>query len=185
MYLIVGLGNPEEAYAGTRHNMGFDVINKLSKQYEISMNRTKFKGTYGTGEIAGEKVMLLKPQTYMNLSGESIVQFKNFFKIENEKIIVILDDIQLKPGKIRIRKQGSPGTHNGMKSVINSLKSEFIPRVRIGVGEPQGEQDIIEYVIGHIDEEQYKELETGINTATEAIEHIITKGIDATMSKYN
>lgn len=185
MYLIVGLGNPEEDYAGTRHNMGFDVINKLSKEYEISMNRTKFKGVYGTGVIANEKVMLLKPQTYMNLSGESIIQFKNFYKIENEKIIVILDDIQIKPGKIRIRKQGSPGTHNGLKSVIHSLKSEEIPRIRIGVGEPENEQDIIEYVIGHIEEEQYKELKTGIDTATEAIEYIITKGIDAAMNKYN
>ena len=185
MYLIVGLGNPEADYSRTRHNMGFDVINKLAQEYEIEMSRTKFEGIYGTGIISNEKVILLKPQTYMNLSGESIIKFKNFYKIENNEIIVVLDDIELEPGKIRIRRKGSAGSHNGLKSVVHSLKTEEIPRIRVGVGNPEPDQDIIEYVIGHIDEEQYKELETGIIAAKDAIKEIIENGIESAMNKYN
>ena len=116
MYLIVGLGNPEEEYSHTRHNMGFDVINKIAKEYEIEVTRTKFNGLYGSGIIEDEKVILLKPQTYMNLSGECIKPFLDFYKLSPENLIVIYDDIDTMPGTIRIRKKGGPGTHNGMKS---------------------------------------------------------------------
>lgn len=185
MYLIVGLGNPESDYSKTRHNMGFDVINKLAKEFEIELNRTKFQGMYGTGIIENEKVILLKPQTFMNLSGESLIQFKNFYKIENNKIIVILDDIDLEPGKIRIRRKGSPGSHNGLKSVVHSLKTEDFARIRVGVGTPEPDKDLIEHVIGHITDEQYKELEIGIITAKDAIKEIIKNGLDSAMNKYN
>ena len=124
MYLIVGLGNPEKDYENTRHNMGFQAINKIAKQYEIEITRKKFKGLYGTGNIEGEKVLLLKPQTFMNLSGESIKEVLQFYKIDSEKIIVLYDDIDIEPGKIKIKKAGGPGTHNGMKSVVHFLNSE-------------------------------------------------------------
>ena len=185
MYLIVGLGNPECDYSKTRHNMGFDAINKLAKENEIEMSRTKFEGIYGTGLIENEKVIILKPQTYMNLSGESIIQFKNFYKIDNEKILVVSDDIDLEPGKIRIKRKGSAGSHNGLKSVVHELQTEDFPRIRIGVGSPEPEKDIIEHVIGHVTDEQYKELEKGIILAKNAIKEILKNGIESAMNKYN
>ena len=185
MYLIVGLGNPETDYAKTRHNMGFDTINKLAKEYEIEMSRTKFEGIYGTGIIENQKVILLKPQTYMNLSGESLVQFKNFYKIENSKILVISDDIDLEPGKIRIKRKGCAGSHNGLKSVVHELQTEDFPRIRVGVGTPEPEKDLVEHVIGHVEEEQYKELEKGITLAKDAITEILKNGIESAMNKYN
>ena len=150
MYLIVGLGNPEEDYARTRHNMGFDTINILAKENNIDVNKTKFNGLYGTGTIENEKVILLKPQTYMNLSGDSIVQFVNFYKLDLEHIIVICDDLDTNIGKIRIRKKGGAGTHNGMKSIVSVLNSQEFPRVRVGIGMPQNKENLIEYVIGHV-----------------------------------
>lgn len=185
MYLIVGLGNPEEDYAKTRHNMGFDVINKLAKEYEIEITRTKFKGLYGMGTIEDEKVILLKPQTYMNLSGESIEQFKKFYKLENSNIIVVSDDITIEPGSIRVRRKGSSGAHNGLKSVIDSLKTEEFTRIRVGVGRPNEKTDIIDHVIGHVEDSQYAELEPGIEKAKEAVVITMKKGIDAAMNKFN
>lgn len=133
MYLIVGLGNPEEEYANTRHNMGFDVVNEISKRSKIQINRNKYNSLYGQGSIRGEKVILLKPQTYMNLSGIAVREFKNFFKIEEDKIIIIHDDIDIEEGKVKIRKTGGAGTHNGMKSVVQELGSKNFNRIRIGV----------------------------------------------------
>ena len=185
MYLIVGLGNPEAEYARTRHNMGVDVVNELADKYKIAISREKFDGLYGTGEIENEKVILLKPQTYMNLSGDSVIQFANFYKLNPEEIIVIYDDIDTNPGKIRIRKKGGPGTHNGAKSVVHELVSEDFPRIRVGVGKPIDEYDAIDYVIGKLDEEQYKKLEVGINRASEAAIYYIEHGIDNTMNKFN
>ena len=185
MYLIVGLGNPEEDYAKTRHNMGFDVINKLAKEYEIEITRTKFKGIYGIGTIEDEKVILLKPQTYMNLSGESIEQFKKFYKLENSDIIVVSDDVTIEPGSIRVRRKGSSGAHNGLKSVINSLKTEEFTRIRVGVGRPNEETDIIDHVIGHVEDSQYAELQPGIEKAKEAVILTMKKGIEAAMNKFN
>ena len=185
MYLIVGLGNPEKDYSRTRHNMGFDVINELAKEYEIQMDRTKFEGIYGTGVIEGEKVILLKPQTYMNSSGESVINFKNFYKLENSQIIVVSDDIELEPGEIRIRRKGSAGSHNGLKSVVQKLNSEDFPRVRIGVGKPEDSIDLVEYVIGYIEDKQYEELKKGIKLGKEALKTILSKGIEVAMNKYN
>lgn len=150
MYLIIGLGNPEKDYANTRHNMGFHVINKIAKEYEIEVSKSKFKGLYGSGIIEGEKVILLKPQTYMNLSGESVKEIVQFYKIGVEQIILIYDDIDVEPGTIKLRKAGGPGTHNGMKSVVHELNTQNFKRVRVGIGMPIDKEDLIEYVIGAI-----------------------------------
>ena len=185
MFLIVGLGNPEKDYSRTRHNMGFDVINKIADEFDIEISRSRFKGIYGSGMIGGNKVILLKPQTFMNLSGESIIEFKNFYKIENNKIIIISDDIDLEPGKIRIRKKGGPGSHNGMKSVIHYLNSDDFIRVRVGIGVPKDDESLVEYVIGYIPDEEYEVLQEGIDIAKNAVVDIIKNNVDYAMNKYN
>lgn len=185
MYLIVGLGNPETDYANTRHNMGFNTINEISKKYNIEVNKQKFKGLIGKGIIEEEKVILLKPQTFMNLSGESIKECIDFYKIDLEQIIIIYDDIDIDPGIIKIRKKGGAGSHNGMKSVISSLNSEKFARIRIGIGTPEDKSDLINYVIGYIKEEEKKELEEGVIKASKAVSEILKNGIDMAMNKYN
>ena len=184
MYLIVGLGNPEPEYSDTRHNMGFDVINNLSKKTGIEVTKNKFDALYGTGTIENEKVVLLKPQTYMNLSGRSIRECKNFFKIENDKIIVIYDDIDIEPGTIKIRKKGSAGSHNGMKSVINEIGTTEFPRIRVGTGQPQKEE-LVNYVLKKLSKDEKNVLEEGIEAASKSIIEIIKNGIDTAMNKYN
>ena len=185
MYLIVGLGNPEPEYNKTRHNMGFDVINKLAKKYNINLNKNNFNAIYQNAIIEGEKVILVKPQTYMNSSGESVRQFVDFYKIPIENVLVIYDDMDTEIEKIRIRSKGGPGSHKGMKSLICELNSEEFPRIRVGIGRPKNEFDRIDYVIGHINEEEYKRLVIGQNKAVDAISYFIKNGIDNTMNKYN
>ena len=185
MYIIIGLGNPEPEYSNTRHNMGFDVINKLAKENEISLNRTKFNAIYGTGIIEGEKVILIKPQTFMNNSGESAKEFVDFYKEPLDNLMVIFDDMDTEAGTIRVRAKGGPGSHNGMKSMVNCLNSENFARIRIGIGRPVEEYDRIDYVIGQIDGEEKKILEEGQAEAVEAIKYWIKNGIDNTMNTYN
>mgnify|MGYP000099348504 CR=1 FL=1 len=185
MYAIIGLGNPEKKYDKTRHNIGFDVIDELASQMGVQVNTKRHKALCGVGQIGSEKVILVKPQTYMNLSGDSVIQFANFYKLNPEEIIVIYDDIDTNPGKIRIRKKGGPGTHNGMKSVVSRLNSEDFPRVRVGIGIPEFKGDLVNYVIGNITDEDYEELKKGINKASEAVASIIKDGIDMAMNKYN
>ena len=185
MYLIVGLGNPENEYSHTRHNMGFDVINKIAENNNITINKNKFKGLYETGTIQGKKVILLKPQTYMNLSGESIKEIVDFYKIKNEEIVIIYDDIDVEKGKIKIRKKGGPGSHNGMKSVIEKLQTTDFSRIRVGIGQPEFKSDMINYVIGKVPEEEQKILEQGVQKAAEAVEEIIKNGTDIAMNKFN
>lgn len=185
MYLIVGLGNPEEDYSNTRHNMGFDTINKLADQYNIKIEKKKFKGLYGTGTIEGEKVILLKPQTFMNLSGESIRECMDFYKISENNLILLYDDIDIKPGIIKIRKIGGPGTHNGMKSVIQNIKTKNFARIRIGIGMPKNKEDLISYVIGPISEEEKKLLNEATTLAKNATIEIIKNGVDNAMNQYN
>lgn len=185
MYLIVGLGNPENEYAHTRHNMGFDTINEVAEKNNINITKSKFKGLYETGIIQGKKVILLKPQTYMNLSGNSVKEVVDFYKIEKEKILVIYDDMDIEPGKIKIRKKGSAGGHNGMKSIIQMIGTEEFPRIRVGIGRPIRKDDEINYVIGAIPEEDLKRLDEGIEKAQKAVEEILRNGVDSAMNKYN
>ncbi len=185
MFLIVGLGNPEEEYSNTRHNMGFDTINKLANEYNIKINKNKFKGLCGNGIIENEKVILLKPQTYMNLSGESIKEAMAFYKIKSENIIVIYDDIDIEPGVIKIRKKGGPGGHNGMKSVISEIDTQNFPRIRIGIGKPENKGQLIEYVIGKMPQTDKDILEKATILGKEAILEIIKNGVDIAMNKFN
>lgn len=185
MYLIVGLGNPEKEYAHTRHNMGFDTINEIAKNNNINITKTKFKGLYETGIIQGEKIILLKPQTFMNLSGESVKEVVDFYNIKPEKIIVIYDDIDTEKGNIRIRKKGGPGSHKGMISIINEINTENFIRIRVGIGQPEFKNDMINYVIGKIPEEEEKVLIHGVKKAAQAVEEIIKNGTDIAMNKFN
>lgn len=185
MYLIVGLGNPESEYSRTRHNMGFDVINEIAKRQEIELSRTKFNGIYGSGIVEEEKVILLKPQTFMNLSGQCIKTFMDFYKIPIENVLVIYDDMDVEIGSIKLRKKGGPGTHNGAKSVVHELVSEDFPRIRVGIGKPVDEYDAIDYVIGQVEEETYEKLKVGIDKAADAVEEFLKNGIDNAMNKFN
>ena len=185
MYLIVGLGNPEEEYSKTRHNMGFNTINKISQQYNIEVKQNKFQALYGSGMIEKEKVILLKPQTYMNLSGEAIKEARDFYNVKPEEIIVIYDDIDIEKGKIKLRKKGGPGSHNGMKSVVQELSTTDFIRIRVGIGQPEFKSDMINYVIGKVPEEEQKILQQGTKKAAEAIEEILKNGIDIAMNKFN
>ena len=185
MYLIVGLGNPEEEYSKTRHNMGFNTVNKISQQYNIDVKQRKFQALYGSGIIENEKVLLLKPQTYMNLSGESIKEVMDYYGIETEDLIVIYDDMDIEKGIMKIRKKGGPGSHNGMKSVVENLQTTEFARIRVGIGRPEHAQDKINFVIGKIPEEEQKILEVGVQKAADAIPVIITEGIDNAMNKCN
>ncbi|WP_139905944.1 aminoacyl-tRNA hydrolase [Clostridium thermarum] len=183
MYLIVGLGNPGTQYENTRHNVGFEVIDLMGAKYKISISRIKFKGVYGEGNIKGEKVILLKPQTYMNASGESVGQISKFYKIPNEKIIIIYDDMSLDIGRIRIRAKGSAGGHNGIKNIIAHLSSEEFPRIKIGVGHPKG--DWVNHVLGKFSIEEQEKLQKTYEAVLSTVETIIEDGIDAAMNKFN
>ena len=185
MYLIVGLGNPEPEYSRTRHNMGFDVVNLIANKYNINVNKKEFDGIYGLGYINNEKVILLKPQTYMNESGKSIIKAKNFYKIENENIIIIYDDIDLEVGVVKLRKKGGAGTHNGMKSVIEHLKTEDFVHVRVGTGKPVFKELLIPHVLEKLSDEKYKELVPSIEKAALSVEEILENGIEKAMNKYN
>ena len=185
MYLIIGLGNPEDKYSNTRHNMGFDVINEISKACDIKVSKSKFDALYGMGEIKGEKVILVKPQTYMNLSGESVIKFKKFYKISNKNIIIIYDDMDLKVGDIRLKAKGSAGSHNGMKSVIQNLNTEDFTRIRVGIGAPENKEDIINYVIGQIPKRERAILNESIEIAKNSVIEVLENGIDIAMNIFN
>ena len=181
MYLIVGLGNPEPEYSMTRHNMGFDVVNMFAKKNNIEINKKGFDGIYGMGNIEGKKVLILKPQTYMNESGKSIIQIKDYY----ENTLVIYDDIDLPEGTVKIRKKGGPGTHNGMKSVVRELNSTNFPRIRVGTGSPEFKELLIDYVIQKLNQEQYEKLEPAIKKAENDLEDILKLGIDLAMNRNN
>mgnify|MGYP004631349407 FL=1 len=186
MKIIAGLGNPTKEYEGTRHNIGFSVIDKLADKYNISMNEKKHKAICGKGMIEGEKVILLKPQTYMNLSGESVVDAVNFYKVDSEEdVIIIYDDIDLDVGKLRIRAKGSAGGHNGMKNIIAHLGTQVFPRIRVGVGAKPKDWDLADYVLGRFPKEELPEIEAGRETACEAVKIIVSQGVEAAMNRIN
>lgn len=183
MILIAGLGNPGAEYDNTRHNVGFKVIDNISKEYNIEINRQKFKGVCGEGFIANQKVMLLKPSTYMNLSGESIREAADFYKLSSEDIIVLYDDISLDIGRLRLREKGSAGGHNGIKSIIANLGTDIFPRIKVGVGQPN--VDLVKYVLGKFSKEELEVLNQSIDAATKAVEEIIKSDITQAMNKFN
>jgi peptidyl-tRNA hydrolase, PTH1 family len=183
MFLIVGLGNPGKEYEGTRHNIGFEAIDYISNKYNIDINRIKFKGVYGEGFINNNKVILLKPTTYMNLSGESIREVMNFYKLKDDEVIVIYDDISLEIGKLRIREKGSAGGHNGIKSIIANIGGDVFPRIKIGVGQPNG--DLVSHVLGRFSKEESEVLMEVIEASLIGVEGIIKDGTKEAMNKLN
>ena len=185
MYVIVGLGNPGKQYDKTRHNVGFDVIDMLAKEYGISVTKIKHKALIGEGRVGTEKVLLVKPQTYMNLSGETLIDIYNYYKVDLENIVVIYDDIDLDVGKLRIRKKGSGGTHNGMRSIVKCLGSTDFPRVRVGVSKPMPGQNLADFVLSRFRKEEADDLATGLEKACNAVDCIIRENLDLAMNKYN
>ena len=186
MYIIVGLGNPDRQYRNTRHNIGFDVIDEIAAKNHITVGEKKHKALIGKGFVGGQKVVLVKPQTYMNLSGESVREVIDFYKIDEEsELIVISDDISLDVGQIRIRKKGSAGGHNGLKNIILHLGHDKFQRIRMGVGEkPQG-YDLVDYVLGHFPKEEREIMDESIERGADAAQMMISEGADAAMNEYN
>ena len=184
MYVIAGLGNPGRQYEKTRHNMGFLVADEFAAAHGIDVRKIKHKALVGEGRIGGEKVLVVKPQTYMNLSGESLREVMNYYDVPMENLIVIYDDMDLETGTLRIRKKGSSGSHNGMKSVIYQLQSDEVPRIRIGIGSAS-QTDWKDYVTGQVTEKEAPVLAEAIREAAAALECIITEGIDIAMNRFN
>lgn len=186
MYIIVGLGNPGREYENTRHNIGFDVIEVLAEQEKIDVLEKKHKAVIGKGYIQGEKVILAKPQTFMNLSGESVRQLVDYYKIdETDRLIVISDDVSLDPGMLRIRKKGSAGGHNGLKNIIAHLGHENFQRIKMGVGEKPRNFDLADYVLGHFTDGERKLMNEAALKAADAVRLIMAEGIDIAMNQYN
>lgn len=186
MYIIVGLGNPERKYDGTRHNIGFSALTVLADTYGISMDIKKHKAVCGKGVIEGQKVLLAMPQTYMNLSGESVRELVDYYKIDpEEELIVIYDDINLAPGKLRIRPKGSAGGHNGIKNIIAHLGTQIFPRIRVGVGEKPKGWDLADYVLGRFSREEEPVIREALEKTTKACCEIITADVTSAMNKYN
>jgi len=185
MKLIVGLGNPGRDYAGTRHNVGFEAIQKLAYDHNIDINRAKFRAHFGEGRIGSQRVLLARPQTFMNLSGEAVRDIMAFHKIPQEDIIIIYDDVSLDPGSIRVRESGSAGGHNGIKNLLYHLESDEFLRVRIGVGEKPKGWDLADYVLSKFRPSELEDIITGISLATEAVELILSQGAKTAMNRFN
>lgn len=186
MYIIVGLGNPGRQYEGTRHNIGFQVIDEIAAKHHIGVAEKKHKALVGKGMIQGEKVILVKPQTFMNLSGESVRSVIDYYKIdETAELILILDDVSLQSGQLRIRKKGSAGGHNGLKNVILHLNHDEFMRIRIGIGEKPSGYDLADYVLGHFAKEEEESVLRSIKDASEAVEVLLTDGMDKAMNRFN
>ena len=185
MYIIAGLGNPGKQYENTRHNAGFMALDALADQLGVSLSEKKHKALCGKGMIGGEKALFMKPQTFMNLSGESIRAAADFYKVEPEHIMVIYDDISLEPGQLRIRKKGSAGGHNGIKSIISCLGTQEFPRIKVGVGAKPDRMDLADYVLGHFSQIEGRIMEDAAKEAGQAAQAIILDGIEAAMNRYN
>ena len=185
LFLVVGLGNPGSQYEFTKHNVGFLTVDYLADKLNIKINKLKFKGLFAKEKIENEDVVLLKPQTYMNLSGESVRDFANFFKISPENIIVVVDDVDLPMGKIRIRKKGSAGTHNGMKSIIYQLQSDDFIRIKVGIEREDRKDDLADYVLKGFSKDEVPVMEESMERAAKAVLEILKKGPDVAMNKFN
>lgn len=185
MFAVVGLGNPGRNYSGTRHNVGFDTVELLANRNNINLNKIKFKSIYGEGIIGGKRVILLKPQTYMNNSGMAVLDVYNYYKMPLENILVIVDDVDIEFGTIRIRKKGSDGGHNGLKSIIYQLGSQDFPRIKIGIGKRKEGQDLADFVLSKFSKDEKPRIEEAVLNAAMAVETIITYGIDEGMNQFN
>ncbi len=186
MFLIAGLGNPGRQYEMTRHNIGFEVIDYLSKEYNIKVNKIKHKALIGEGFLGTEKVILAKPQTYMNLSGESIREICEYYKLGADQIIIIYDDISIPSGSVRIRAKGSAGGHNGMKSIIYQLESDEFMRLRIGVGAPEhADYDLKDYVLGRFGKEEADDIISAVKLCPDALMEMMKNGASSAAGKYN
>lgn len=185
MFLIVGLGNPERKYEGTRHNVGFEAVDAISKKFGIEVNHKEHKGLVGKGIINGQKVILVKPQTYMNLSGECVYELCEYYDVDPEsELIVISDDVSLSTGNIRVRKKGSAGGHNGLKNIIALLDTNAFPRVRVGVGECEN-GDMVSHVLGHYDAEDRERVDASMEKVIGAVELFLQDDLDSAMNQYN
>lgn len=186
MFIIAGLGNPGKEYKNTRHNIGFDVIDTIAEKYHISVIEKKHKALIGKGVINGYKVILVKPQTYMNLSGESLREIMDYYKADpTEDLIVIADDISLNPGNIRIRKKGSAGGHNGLKSIIQHLGTDGFMRIKMGIGEKPKDYDLADYVLGHFTADECKVMDEAAKKAEEAVCLMLCKEVEEAMNRFN
>lgn len=186
MFIIAGLGNPTLQYEGTRHNVGFDVIDTLADRYNISVDTRKSRALIGKGMIEGHKAILVKPQTYMNLSGESIRSLVDYYKVDEEsELLVIYDDVSLGVGQLRIRKKGSAGGHNGIKSIISELGTDVFLRIKVGVGEKPKKYDLADYVLGHFSKAEKEQMQEGYQKAAEAVSMILDGETEAAMNQYN
>lgn len=185
MYIIVGLGNPTREYIGTRHNIGFDVVTKLADEHNISLDFKKHKALCGKGYIGGQKVLLAQPQTYMNRSGESVKELMEYYRVNEEELIVIYDDISLDVGQIRLRGKGSAGGHNGMKNIIALLGTQEFPRIKVGVGDKPKGWDLADYVLSRFPKKEEEMVGDSIDKAAKACESIIVHDLDFAMNLYN
>ncbi len=186
MYIIAGLGNPDKQYEGTRHNVGFDVIDRIADKYNISVDGRKHRAFIGKGVIEGQKVILAKPQTYMNLSGESILSLVDYYKIDvEEELLIIYDDISLETGQLRIRAKGSAGGHNGIKNIIAHMGTQVFPRIKVGVGEKPKGYDLADYVLGHFSKAERELMDEGYDNAVRAAEMIISGRMNEAMNEFN
>ena len=185
MKVIVGLGNPGSKYDGTRHNTGFSVIYALADKYNIKLDKKECKAVTGRGIIEGEKVILALPQTYMNLSGESVQELLHFYKLSPEDVIIIYDDIDLDIGKLRLRAKGSAGGHNGIKSIISCIGTDTFDRVRVGVGHKPAGWDLADYVLGRPAKEELSDVRASVDNARDAVVKIVTDDINAAMNSFN
>ncbi len=185
-YIVAGLGNPDRKYEGTKHNVGFTFMDILAEKYGIKINKIKYKSVVCDTKIGGSRVLLMKPQTYMNNSGEAIREAAQFYKIPPERIIVVFDDISLEPGKLRIRKNGSDGGHNGLKSIIYHLNSNQFPRIKVGVGaKPHPDYDLASWVLSGFSKESAEQVKTSLDNAVSALELMLKGQTDMAMNKFN
>lgn len=185
MIVIVGLGNPGGKYSLTRHNVGFDVIDLVGKKLDIKVNKVKFKALIGEGTWGGQRIVLVKPSTYMNLSGESIRPLMDFYKLDPRDLMIVLDDIDIEFGTLRIKKKGSAGTHNGLKSIISHIGTDQFPRLKIGIGQKPPHYDLADFVLSKFSKSERIIIDEAIANAADAIDEFIIRGIDSAMNKYN
>ena len=184
-YIVVGLGNPEKKYEHTRHNVGFDVLQVLSQKLDIPLNKLRCKALTGEGRIGGERVVLAAPQTYMNLSGQSVVELLRWYKADAKHLIVVYDDVDLPQGRLRVRAGGSASTHNGMRNIVYLTVRDDFPRVRIGIGKPEPGRDLAAYVLGKYPPEARQAMFDAFLRAADAVQAIVTDGAEAAMARFN